>query len=175
MGFRIEALAGLYTQVAPAEPTSVKGSADVAQTIERIAKAAGYRFENNGVNVKVMNPYVWGDANHQMKALADAAGIQWVIDRDTVAIWSTGKARQGDATRVSPSSGLVGYPAFTSSGIEVTTTFNPTLQYGGTIEVESQLKPACGKWNIVNLDHMLESELPRGKWFTTVSASKMAA
>ncbi|MCJ2052359.1 baseplate hub protein [Methylobacterium sp. J-070] len=175
VGFRIEALAGLYTAVAPAKPTSVQGSADVAQTFEQIVKASGYRFENNDVNCKVQNPYLWGDANNQMRALADAAGIQWVIDRDTVAIWPRGKSRQGGPTKVSPSTGMRGYPAFTSSGIEVTTLFNPTLQYGGSIEVESQLQPACGKWNIYNIAHELESELPNGKWFTTVSASKIAA
>lgn len=175
VGFRIEALAGLYTAVAPAETTSVKGSADVAQTFERIAKAAGYQFENGGVSVKVANPYLWGDANNQMRALADAAGIEWVIDRDTVAIWPRGKSRQGDSTKISPSTGMRGYPAFTSSGIEVVTTFNPTLKYGGKIEVESQLKPACGQWNVINVAHELESELPRGKWFTSVVASKIAA
>ena len=174
VGFRVEALAGLYTAVAPAEPTSVQGSADVAQTFERVAKKAGYQFENNGVAVKLMNPYLWGDANNQMRALADAAGIQWVIDRDTVAIWPRGKSRQGAPTKVSPETGMRGYPAFTSSGVEVTTLYNPTLQYGGTIEVESQLKPACGRWNINNLAHELESELPKGKWFTTISASKIA-
>ena len=78
-------------------------------------------------------------------------------------------------TKVSPSTGMRGYPAFTSSGIEVTTLFNPTLQYGGNIQVESQLTPACGTWNIYNLAHELESEIPSGKWFTTLSASKIAA
>ncbi|MCJ2060118.1 hypothetical protein MKL09_26755 [Methylobacterium sp. J-048] len=174
VGFRVEALAGLYTAVAPAKPTSVRGSADVAQTFEMIVKASGYRFENNDVNCKVQNPYLPGDANSQMRSLAEAAGIEWVIDRDTVAIWPRGKSRQGAATKVSPDTGMRGYPAFTSSGVEVTTLYNPTLQYGGTIEVESQLKPACGKWNINNLAHELESELPKGKWFTTISASKIA-
>ncbi|MCJ2049370.1 baseplate hub protein [Methylobacterium sp. J-070] len=175
VAFRIEALAGAYTAVAPTEPTSVQGSTDVAQTFERVAKKAGYQFENNGVAVKLMNPYLWGDANSQMRALAHAAGIQWVIDRDTVAIWIRGKSRQGGPTKVSPSTGMRGYPAFTSSGIEVTTLYNPALQYGGSIEVESQLKPACGKWNIYNIAHELESETPAGKWFTTISASKIAA
>ena len=59
-----------------------------------------------------------------MRALAKAAGIHWLIDRDAVAIWPKGKARQGGGTKVSPQTGMRGYPAFTSCGIEVTTLFN---------------------------------------------------
>lgn len=174
VGFRVEALGGLLAAVAPAKPTSIQGSADVAQTFQQIVKQSGFRFENNGVNCRVQNPYLWGSARQQMHRLAKAAGIQWVIDRDVVAIWPKGKARQGDATKISPATGMRGYPAFNSGGIEVTVLFNPALQYGGSIEIESELKPACGKWIVYNIAHELESETSGGRWFTTISASKAA-
>ncbi|MCJ2068151.1 hypothetical protein MKK75_04885 [Methylobacterium sp. J-030] len=175
VGFRVEALAGLLAAVKPAMPTSVRGSADVAQTFEQIVKQSGFRFENSGVNCRVQNPYLWGSARQQMHRLAKAAGIQWVIDRDVVAIWPKGKARQDDAIKISTATGMRGYPAFNSGGVEVTVLFNPSLQYGGTIEIESELKPACGKWIIYNIAHELECESPAGKWFTTISASRVAA
>jgi hypothetical protein len=49
--------------------------------------------------------------------------------------------------------GMVGYPRYTASGIEVTTMWNPNFLYGGSIQVESDLTPACGTWYIVNIAH----------------------
>jgi hypothetical protein len=166
---RVSATAGSFEAVKPASPTSIQGSADVAKAMGQIAKQAGLEFENNGVNTKVMNPYLWGGATLQIGRLAKAAGIEWIIDNGKLAIWPRDKARQGGGAQISPKTGMVGYPAYTQSGLEVTTLFDPSIQYGQTVTVQSDLKPACGKWIISNLSYNLEAEVPRGKWFCTLT------
>lgn len=172
--FRISAHAGLYEAGAPNEPTSVKGSTDVGQTMERIAKQVGLQFENNGVDTKVMNPYLPGNPRSQMKMLAQMAGIGWVIDNGTLAIWPAGKSRKGEAAVIQPPE-MVGYPAFTQSGVEVTTLFNPQVKYAGVIEVKSAIKPACGKWNVISIAMALDAEIPNGRWFQTLSTTSVGA
>lgn len=174
VAFRVEALAGLYQAVAPAQATSVQGSADVAQTMQQIAQRAGLQFEGNGVNVKLSNPYYWGSAYQQLRLMAEEAGVQFTIDRDVAAIWPSRKTRQGGGAQISPQTGMVGYPAFTSSGIDVVTTFNPQVQYGGLITVQSDLTPACGQWSVIHVVHELETEIPKGRWFSIISASRLA-
>lgn len=166
---RVSATAGSFAAVKPMAPTSVKGSADVAQILGKIAKDAGLQFENSGVNVKVMNPYLWGGARLQILRMAKAAGIEWIIDNGTLAIWPRDQARQGGGAQISPQTGMVGYPAYNQSGIEVTTLFNPSIQYGQSVTVQSDLTPASGSWIVINMAYELESETPRGKWFCTLT------
>ena len=173
--FRVSAAAGLFEAVQRIEPTSIRGTADVKQVMGQLAQQMGLAFEGNDVNVKIPNLYLSGSARDQAMALADMAGIQWIIDNNTLAIWKTGEPRQGGAALISPQTGLVGYPAYTASGIEVTTIFKPEVQYGRGIEVKSDLTPACGKWNVYNLTHELETETPRGKWFSIISADTAGA
>jgi hypothetical protein len=35
------------------------------------------------------------------------------------------------------------------------------------------LTPACGTWNIYNMDLILDSMVPHGRWFAVLSASRV--
>ncbi|MDP4023711.1 hypothetical protein Q8W71_13830 [Methylobacterium sp. NEAU 140] len=172
VGFRINAAAGLFEAAKPAEPTSMKGSADAAQMMERQAKAMGLQFENSGIDTKLQNPYFWGAARHQAKCIAKAAGMEWIIDCDKLAIWKPGQPREGDTIEYAPGKGLVGYPTFNSKGVVLTTEFNPTLKYGSKIKVKSDITPACGEWVVYRLEYDLASMLPRGPWFCVIDAAR---
>lgn len=161
---RVFAASGLIERVMTGKPTSIKGSADVARAMGQIAKQAGLQFENNGVNVKVNNPYLWGSPGLQARHLAEMAGVEHIIEKGTLAIWPAGKPRQGGNATISPQTGMIGYPAYNNAGLEVHTLFDPSIQYGTQVTVQSDLTPACGTWFITNLDYILETEVPRGRW-----------
>ena len=69
---------------------------------------------------------------------------------------------------------MVGYPAYTHSGIALQTRFNPSIVRGGLIKVESSLPPACGIWRVYSLSHVLESETPNGQWVSYLEAAEPA-
>lgn len=168
--FRLSAHAGLYEAVKPEQPTSIKGTADVKQVMSGLAKTMGMQFEGNDVDVKLPNIYLSGSARDQVKSLAQMAGVEWIIDNNTLAVWKAGSARQKRPQLISPQTGMVGYPAFNQAGIEVTAQFRPDIQFGQPIEVKSDLTPACGTWNIKGLDYELDAQVPRGKWFMVMFA-----
>jgi len=170
--FRIDAMGGAFEAVMPSKVTSVQGSGDVATIAQQIAKKMNLQFENSNVNVKLSNLYLSGSYRQQMLELAEHAGIQWTIDKGTVAIWPTGQSRQEAAGSniVSKDTGMVGYPAFFQGGIIVTMLFNPSLKLGGKIQVQSELTPANGSWTITNLVHELDAVTPHGRWFSIVKA-----
>ncbi len=172
VAFRISATAGFYQAIAPAAATSIDGVTDVASVMAYLAKKNELGFEDGGVNVKLQNQYLGSSGLEQIRRLAEAAGIQWTIENDVLAIWPAGQTRKGSPVPVSPKTGMVGYPAFNQSGIVVRTIFNPSLGFGRKIIVESELTPACGTWGIYNLAHDIEAQVPNGQWFSIAQASR---
>lgn len=168
VSFNITGSAGLIEALLPIPASSYPGTADAAVILANLAsQMPDVSFENNGVSVILSTPYYPGSARAQAEAVVQAAGIEWNgIENGILAIWPRGGARKGLVPLVSPTSGLVGYPTYTATGIVITTIFNPVVRFGGQIQVASSLTPACGTWNIVTLVHDIESEVPNGKWFS---------
>lgn len=169
----VQAQSGVVNAVKPVNPTSYKGSADAATVMQALATQMGYSFKNDGVSVKLSNPYFSGTAMDQLKSCARAAGALFVIENNVLTIWPKNGARSLAAIAVSPDTGLVGYPTFTSYGIAITTLFNPNFRLGGKVTLQSSLTPACGTWTIYKLSHSLASETPNGPWFSQLLLSTM--
>lgn len=169
--FVIEAHAGLIDAIAPAPPSSYRGPVDVATVMSSLATHMGLSFENNGVNAKLPTSYFPGSAREQALACVRAASIEWNGgDNGKLAIWNVGQGRGGEAPLISPATGLVGYPAYTSKGIQIKCLFNPSIGFGSKINVQSSLTPACGTWVVYKLQHDLDALVFRGKWFSVVDA-----
>ncbi len=62
------------------------------------------------------------------------------------------------------------HPTFNSVGIIVRTLFQPTLEHGKLIQVQSSIQPACRTWRVYKLTYALSSETPNGPWFQDVWA-----
>lgn len=169
--FVVNAFTGLQEALKPAEPISVRGSADVSTLMSGLAVKMGMLFEDGGVQVRLADPYYAGTFRDQVVAIAAAANINQLIDAGTLAIWPAGGQRKGLIPKISAATGMVGYPAYTNTGIMVTTLFNPSVNYGMDVEVESEILPACGKWNVYGVSLELESETPGGAWFTQFQGS----
>lgn len=172
VAFRVEAQPGAYLNVQSTQPTSVKGQADVAQLMQQLAQQAGLQFQNNGVNIKLRNPYLPGAIGNQIRTLAHMAGIEHIIDRGKLSIWMAGQAT-GNNIVISPQTGMVGYPTFNQNSIYVKTIFNPTIQNSQKITVQSDLTPACGTWQVFHVCHEIECQLPKGKWFSIIGATPL--
>lgn len=173
VAFHVTALAGLLQAVQPVPPTSFPGHADCATIMSGLAVQAGLAFENNGVSVQLATPYFPGSLREQMQRCADAANVNWLIDNATLAIWPRGGSRGGAIPVISAATGMVNYPQFNGTGIAVATIFTPTLKFGQTIQVQSELTVACGNWFVCGLSHHIESETPGGAWFTQIQGAPL--
>lgn len=170
--FRIAAVGAAFENVMKSKPTSIKGLGDVSKVFRQLAKSAGLNFENNDVNVKLSNLYLSGSYGTQIQELSEHSGVPYIIDRGKLAIWPNGGNRGSSGNVVSAKTGMVGYPAFYQAGIVVTTLFHPGLEAGKTFQVQSDLTPANGTWNIYNIYYDLESITPHGRWFAVLSGSR---
>lgn len=172
--FNILAQTGLIDKMKPVPPTSYAGAADVVTIMSGLAVAMGYAFENSGVaGIILSNPYFPGTAMEQAEACARAADIGFSPDKGTLAIWPKNAARKGVIPLISPATGMVGHPSYTGSGISVRSAYNPSVLFGGQIQVDSSIAPARGTWIVNQLAHDLESEMPGGAWFTDIGGYRL--
>lgn len=166
VGFNIVAFSGAIAAVKPAAATSYKGATDVGQIMSDLAAEMELEFVNNGVDAKLFNPYLPGTSLSKVRTVAQAANINWAIDRNRLFIWPLTGVRQGGAPLISSETGMVGYPALSSKGMTVKMIFNPAVVIGGDVEVQSSIPMACGMWRVFSLTHNLSSQMVGGPWFT---------
>lgn len=172
VSFHVEALAGLYESVQTAPVASYTGSTSATVMLSSLASLMVLAFENNGVSSKLTSPYYYGAPRVQAYDIARAANIEIAIDDFKLAIWPKGKARNGAVPLISPATGMVGYPSYTSTGISVLSLYNPSVSFGGSIKVESVVPNANGVWNVFTLDHELDAITPNGAWFTRIDCMR---
>ena len=165
---QIQAQSAYFAQLTPVAPRSYKGQIDVASIMQQIARTMGFTFENNGVQVQLSDMYLANTGLEQAKTLARAAGIDLYVDDNILAITPPNVPRGGLIPEISSQTGLVGYPTFDGVGVNFQTLFNPSIAFGGSIKLVTDIKQAAGQWIVTSVAHRLESEKPGGAWFSTV-------
>ena len=170
--FKIEALSGGYAAQIGAKPISVKGNAKAADLIKQFAKEIGYTFKNEGVAASVRNAVFNGSPIEKARSVADEVGAELLIDDDSMILMTYDKPRSGGAVLLTPETGLIGYPSFTSDGISFSCFFNPNLKQGGQVKIESIVPRASGYWKITKLSHRLTAyRTGGGSWYSSVDAA----
>lgn len=172
--FHVVAKTGQRESALNVKPISVNNkSADFSSLWQQIAKKMGLQSEVNGIKIKIAYPYLPYSARDMALALAKHADVNWTIDRGVLAAWTRTGSRQGSTPLISPQTGMVGYPSWSAGGIKLRTLFNNELRIGGSVQVQSSIKPANGGWAIDKLEHNLQALTPNGEWFTTIEAHKL--
>lgn len=181
--FVVSAMSGFGAAMKSVPPTTHRGSVDAATVVAGIAAqmspvgavadsegniVKGLNFQNDGVSVQISNPYLPGTALDQLQSIARAGDFKYLIDNDTLIIWPKNGVRKGLIPLISAATGMVGYPSYTQDGIELTTLYNPSIYFGGIVEVDTELEPAKGRWQVFNVIHELDAEVPGGRWFTYI-------
>lgn len=170
--FKIEALSGGYAAQIGAKPISVKGNAKAADLIKQFAKEIGYTFKNEGVAASVRNAVFNGSPIEKARSVAEEVGAELLIDDDSMTLMPYDKPRSGGAVLLTPETGLIGYPSFTSDGISFSCFFNPNLKQGGQVKIESIVPRASGYWKITKLSHRLTAyRTGGGSWYSSVDAA----
>lgn len=170
---KIQAQTGAYPVLIPDPPRSIEGEQSAASLIESLAKQANYSFQNEGVTAMISDCTISGDPVTKMRAVANQVGAELIIDDDTVVLMPSGQCRrsEGSVPVISVDTGMIGYPVFTNTGLQVSAYFRPDLRLAAMVRVESIIPGATGNWRIVKLVHDLAANNPNGgAWKTNIEA-----
>lgn len=168
----IEAQTGFVAAMTAQAPETVDGKTQASGIVEKIMTPFGFTYETQGGDdVELQNAVLQGDPLRKAHLAASQAGRELVVDDDKVFLLPESGVRQGAAVELSVETGLVGYPNFTSEGINCISFFNPNIQYGGELNLQSALPKASGTWRITKVTHNLSAgKAGGGPWFTEIEA-----
>ena len=173
--FDIECITGYVASITPVPPLTAQGSQDVATLMQGLAKQIGLAFVNRGVSVSLRNVALVGGPMEQAQQLAHDARIDLIVDDGEMVIspLATLRSDDGGSTPVwSAKSGMIGYPSFDNEGVTVKGIYEPKLQLGGPVRIESIVPRASGLWQIVSLSHKLQAGYPGAtQWISQIKAS----
>ena len=170
----IDAQIGYQQQVQSATPTSIASDTTVDTVMSQIAAVMGFSFVNDGVRITVpAGTYLGNTAMEQARTLAQMYRFWMYMDGstnpNTLVITPYGSPRSVISPVISAQTGMIGYPAFNSSGIIVETLFNPSIVFGGSVKVQSLIPKANGDWIVTSMSHSLTSQMPSGPWKSTIN------
>jgi hypothetical protein len=183
---KIYASATTGLRLPPVAATSRAGSVSVAALLQAVCtQAGGLRLVNNGVTATLANHCVGGSALAQIADICLASLTNWRMSPDgtMLYIWPMGGTTDNTPPiGVSAQNGMVGYPMYSAQGIDIVTEFNPNIQVGRQVSVQSSIPTpgpnapvvlqgaqpigATGTFYVFDVVHDLASQLPKGPWFT---------
>ncbi len=167
-----EADSGSYPNQIAGPTATVAGEAPAANLFARFASEAGYEYKNEGVEASVKDAWFPGSPIEKAMKLARDIGCELIIDDGVMITMPEGQSREGNAVLLNSANGMIGYPTFNQDGIVCRCIFNPDLQYGGLIQVESIVPKATGVWKITKLSHDLSAYVPGGgNWESKIEAA----
>lgn len=169
---RIEAQSGSYHVLVPDPQIALSGSQDVGTVMSMLAQKADLQLENAGVSGSLSDCVLTGDPVSKMRQVADQIGADFFIDDGRAVLMPRGGVRrpEGDIPLISASTGMIGYPTFTSQGIQASTYFRPGLRIGGNVKIETIVPSASGVWKVVSLIHELSANNPNSSaWRSSIS------
>ena len=168
----IEAMSSSYQVLRPDPQLAITSAQPAEDALKMLAEKANLRFENDGVQATLQNVVLTGDPIAKMRQIADQVGADLIIDDGDAVLIPRGKPRtaSGSMPLVSVDTGMIGYPTFSSQGINCACYFRPDLRMGSTVRVESIVPSATGTWKIVQLSHELSANNPGSNaWKTSFS------
>lgn len=180
--FNITAQSLNFFGVAPGEARGYNGDRAASDLFASVASQAGLTLVNRlgSTNPILSNQYLSGSIRDQIRNLAQAAGVSWVVDdvKNQLIIWPKNGSNTPPDAKIPiiappPHGCLVGYPGYTQNGVKATIEFNSDIVYGSTVRIQgSQLEAANGDWVVYYLDYDLECQNPGGPWFTNLELGK---
>lgn len=172
--FVIEAMSGIIGMLQPTAPKSWPGAVPVATIMKALADELGAALEDNGVTATVTDMSLAGTPLEKVQRLAFSSGTQfWYLPEVSVlAIAPRGTGRNAEPVLISPDTGLVGWPTrIQTGGVSFTTLFNPYVQHGCPVTLETVVPSCRGEWYISSMVHRLDAETPGGAWHTDYFAT----
>lgn len=178
--FIIETTINMSGATKEVEPISEENTVEALALVEAVASRLGNAFvQDHGVSEKaitLINPYYSGTAMQMLSKIRIDANIDIYYMPPTIHVCPKGQPiTTADPFVISADTGLVGFPMMDINGmVNVEVLYNPSLFHGAEVELQTSYPNCNGKFYIVSMSVMLESQTPNGQWFASLRLGNYA-
>jgi len=102
--------------------------------------------------------------------------LTWYVNLQRFVVRPINGPLGGDPITVNKFSGMIGYPVYATSGITVSTIFDPRIRPGVTLDIQTAFDFVNRtKWIAAVLQHNLQPNTPGGAWQTQIAANSFGS
>lgn len=171
----IEANAGMALTLQPASPYSTPGGVTLQSALEQIAGLGGFQVDYAATAPTYQLPAtrVTGAPLEQIgQLMAHYPDLTWNTSLQRLQVRTALAPIDSNQVTLSADTGLQGYPVYSTSGLQLTTVFNPQITPGAALDITTEFDFVNRTlWVASVLAHTLEPNLPGGRWDTQLAAN----
>lgn len=135
---------------------------------KKVAADYGLKLRFEATDKTVSNYVYNGSAARQVSHLALMGDVDAFVDNDYLVVKNLGEANKGSARLLSKNTQLLGTPLLDDKGAKARMLFDPTVNVGDAVQIESEMNPAAnGQYTIYNLAISLASRAQ--DWYCDLS------
>lgn len=191
----VSAVTGYQQALLGETGTSYQEDVDIGFLAGTLADKMGFTFVNGGANAVLKGGIqLWGSLVDQLDQACRMAACDYYLtgtpsaptgapragavtpenSRGTLTITPRGKPIAGAEVAVflTPETGLIGYPVYGRDGLSVQALWRPAFGVAIPIELKTIVPAATGTWYPYSMTHLLDANLPNGKWQTNMSCNR---
>lgn len=174
VALEIEASDAMAAQLPAVLPYSQDTPIALLDIVKQIAEPVGLavEFAETVPPLQVQKVHLIGTAMEQLTALFSFfPELTWYINLQRVVVRPVNGPLGGSPVRIDKTTGMIGYPTYSTSGVTLATLFDARIRPGLALDIQTSFDFVNRtKWVASVLQHTIEPNKPGGQWLTQIAA-----
>lgn len=174
VALQIEANDAMALMLTVSEPYAQEGPISLRSVLEAVCAQAGFAVDiaQTVQEYQLTNVRLTGTALEQVGQLMSALPeLTWFANLQRLVVRNANAPFEADAIPIGVDTGMVGYPVYSTSGLSLSTIFDPRIRPGLSLDVLTDFDFVNRtKWVTGVLQHSLQPNTRGGAWVTAIAA-----
>jgi hypothetical protein len=175
----VDANAAMPLMNTPVSPYANPGPVILSDVLISLAQQAGFSvdYAASAPVYSLSDIRLTGSPLQQIGALMrHFPDLTWFVNLQRVVVRQANAPFEADAIRVAVDTGMQFAPVYSTSGLQISTIFNPRIRPGVALDVQTDFDFVNRtQWVAAVLAHALEPNVPGGQWTTSLAANSFGS
>lgn len=171
----IEANAALAGMNTTASPYANAGPVSLQDVLTQLSGLAGLTLDyaKSAAQYQMSQVRATGTPIEQIgQIMSQYPDLTWNVNLQRLIVRAALAPIDDDAIRIAGDTGMISYPVYSTSGLQVTTVFDPRIRPGLALDVQTKFDFVNRTtWVASVLAHSLDVNVPGGRWDTQLAAN----
>jgi hypothetical protein len=174
VALEIEANSAMIAMNTVAAPYAQDEPVGLQAALQQILEPTGLvvEFADSVPVLEIQRAHLIGTPMDQAAALMNYfPELTWYINLQRFLVRPVNGPLGSDPVPINKTNGMIGYPTYSTSGVQLATIFNPRIRPGLALDIQTMFDFVNRtKWVAAVLQHNIEPNMPGGQWMTAIAA-----